>query len=86
MSGFARLMHAETEVLRAQEAYSHGATHLQLSRMRRNMAFLLSQHEPVKSLGIDRDRLRLALEFIEHGDEKRCARDLVEQLEKEKTE
>lgn len=49
---------------------------LELAQHAERIAMLLCQHEPVASLGIDRERLRALLKFIRHGDLKRLAREV----------
>ena len=54
----------------------NASARLEMARMRRNIAHLLSQHEPVAQLGIDRERLRVLLSFVEHGDHHRLRKDV----------
>lgn len=77
MSDFQRFLHAGTEVERRMAAYDAAAAHLEVAKIRRNIAHLLSQHQPVATLGVDREALRHALRFIEHGDEARCLREIA---------
>lgn len=51
---------------------------LQLARMNEHCAHLISQHEPVASLGLDREKLRLVLNYVRHGDLHRLAREFEE--------
>jgi hypothetical protein len=39
--------------------------------------FLLSQHDPVAKLGIDREKLRAVLAFVWHGNVDRMERDFA---------
>jgi len=48
---------------------------LKLARIHENMARLISQHEPVASLAVDRETLRHLLRFVVHGDLKRLERE-----------
>ena len=72
-----RLFQAEDKVLRWRAESENASGRLELAKMRRNMAQLLSQHEPVASLGLDRERLRLVLDFVSHGDEARLQREFT---------
>lgn len=74
MSDFKRLMHADTEVQRRRAECEAADAKLEIARMLRNIAFLLSQHEPVATLGLDREALSRALAFVQHGDVERCLR------------
>jgi hypothetical protein len=51
---------------------------LEIAKMNKHCAYLISQHEPVASLGLDRARLRLVLAYIRHGDLSRLTRDFEE--------
>lgn len=73
-----RLLHARDITARWRAESENASARLELSQYRERMAYLLSQHEPVASLGLDRERLRLALAFVLHGDAKRLVRDLEE--------
>jgi len=70
------LFSKEEEVRRWQAERENASARLDLAQIRKNCAHLISQHEPVASLGIDREMLRLALQYVQHGDEKRLIRDL----------
>jgi hypothetical protein len=48
---------------------------LELARTRECCALLLSQYDPVCSLGIDRARLEVLLDFVQHHDTARLRRD-----------
>lgn len=74
MSDFQQLMHADTKVKHRKAECEAADAKLEIARMLRNIAFLLSQHEPVATLGLDREALRRALDFVQHGDVERCLR------------
>ena len=48
---------------------------LELARTRECCALLLSQHDPVYSLGVDRARLKVLLDFVRHHDPARLRRE-----------
>lgn len=50
----------------------------ELAKINEHCAFLISQHEPITSLGIDRERLQLILKYIMHGNISRLNRDFEE--------
>ena len=71
------------DVFRAQDAARRWNAESENATARRELAchderiaLLLSQHEPVASLGIDREALRLALDYIHHGDLDRLKREM----------
>jgi hypothetical protein len=59
----------------------NASARLQLARQAEAINILLSQHEPIHSLGIDREALRVALDFIIHGDKHRLNREVAKHLE-----
>ena len=80
MSDLEALFAAQAEVRRWRAEVENASARRDLALMRQHMAHLLSQHEPVHSLGLDRERLRLALQFVQHGSEPRLMNDLKELL------
>lgn len=67
---------SNTDEVRRWESERENATaRLELARIRECCKLLVSQHDPVHSLGIDRDALRILLEFVQHHDVKRLWRD-----------
>lgn len=48
---------------------------LELARVRECCRLLISQHDPVASLRLDRDRLAVVLNFVQHGDPSRLRRE-----------
>ena len=45
----------------------NASARLTLADLRERMAEVLSQHEPVAGLGIDRDKLRVIIDYIRSG-------------------
>lgn len=76
MSDLVQLFMEEERVRRWGAERENASARLELAQMRRNIAHLLSQHEPVASLGLDRDMLRIALNFVSHGDVLRANREM----------
>jgi hypothetical protein len=76
----AHLFMEEEHVRRWRAESENAAARLELATMHRNIAHLLSQHEPVASLGLDRERLRLVLGFVSHGDLPRLQREFRDLL------
>lgn len=71
-------MFAADEVMRRWTAERENASaRLELARAARCRAYLLSQHEPVATLGINRDDLRVLMHFLAHGDESRLKREVA---------
>jgi len=48
---------------------------LQLAKSRECCNLLVSQHDPVNALGIDREALKVLLNFVQHCDPARLRRD-----------
>ena len=71
-----QLFAAHDHVARWTAERENASARLELARIGEASAFLLSQHEPVADLNIDRDELRVLLSFIRHQDKNRMKRDL----------
>lgn len=78
MNDLRNLFQTQDVVRRWQAESENAAARLELAQHSERMAHLLSQHEPVASLGLDRERLRLVLQFINHGDLARLDRDFLQ--------
>lgn len=67
MSDFSEYQNAK-EITRRYRAEREAAdARLDKAMMQERMAELISQHEPVASMGIDRDKLREAILYIRTG-------------------
>jgi hypothetical protein len=77
MSDFAKLMIDEEAVRRWTAEHDSAGAHLEIAQARRNCSFLISQHDPVAKLGIDREKLRAVLAYVWHGDLGRLERDFA---------
>ena len=71
------LFYARSEVARWRAEFENASARLELAEIAERKAYLLSQYEPLKSLGMDADRDKLALLFryLGHGDLARLKRD-----------
>ncbi len=78
MSDLSVLFAEQERVARWRAESENASARLQIARMNEHCAHLISQHEPVASLGIDRERLRLVLNYVRHGDLKRLDREFEE--------
>lgn len=67
MSDLELLFKAEARVDRWRAEYNYASSQLDLSTTRRNMKHLISQYEPLNSIDIDRDKLRVVFSYVEHG-------------------
>ena len=67
MSDFNRYMNAQEIRRRAFAEYDAASVKLEKAEMIERMRELISQHEPGASIGIDRDKLRQVLCYIETG-------------------
>ncbi len=72
------LFAAQSMSARRRAEREAASANLELALVKEHMAMLMSQHEPVASLGLDRERLRIALKFLSHGDAHRAQKDLAE--------
>ena len=62
-------------VRRWMTEYENASARIELARTRECCALLLSQHAPVYSLGVDRARLKVLLDFVRHHDPARLRRE-----------
>lgn len=72
------LFMAQEKTARRRAEWEGSEARMVLAQYEERMAHLLSQYDPVAALGIDRDRLRLLLSFVRHGDLRRLAREVSE--------
>ena len=63
------------EVKRWMAERENADARLNLARTRECCKLLVSQYDPVFSLGIDRDALKVLLDFVQHHDTSRLRRD-----------
>ena len=78
MNDLQNLFMAQEKTARRRAEWEGAAARMELAQYEERMARLMSQHEPVAELGIDRERLRLILSYVQHGDQGRLARDVSE--------
>lgn len=78
MSDLSVLFMEDERVAKWKAEREAATANLQIARMNQACARLISQHEPVTSLGIDRERLRLVLNYVRHGDMDRLNREFEE--------
>lgn len=79
MSDLLKLFAAQERVRRWTAERENAEARLTLARTDEARAYLLSQHEPVASMGIDREALRTLLAFTAHHDKARLAREAIAQ-------
>lgn len=82
MNDLQNLFSAQEEVRRWRAECENASARLELAQNRESRAHLLSQYEPAHSLGIDREVLRILLNFTAHHDVNRMNRELKELKEK----
>ena len=68
MSDLSVLFSAHEKVARWRAERENATARLEIALIEEHCAHLLSLHEPIASLGLDRERLRLALSYLRHGD------------------
>jgi len=80
MSDLSNLFNAEEKERRWRAERESATARLELAMMRKNIMYLISQHEPVGSTGLNREMLRIVFRFVEHGDLKRLMREIEERV------
>lgn len=78
MSDLERLFACQNKTARWRAERENATARYELAQADEAMAFLLSQHEPVHTLGIDRNALRVLFAFVKHHDKHRLERELAE--------
>jgi len=77
VSDLTNLFDSHTHVARWTAERENASARLDLARASEARAYLISQHEPIHSLGIDRNVLRVLLHFTAHHDKARLTRELA---------
>lgn len=72
-----RANNARERINRWKAEHENATARLELARRDEVAALLVSQHEPVHSLGIDRNALRVLLAYLTHRDVPRMQRELA---------
>lgn len=67
MSDFGAYMNAKERTATARAKHDAATATLNLSIFQERCSELISQHEPIASLDVDRDALRKIVQFIYHG-------------------
>jgi len=71
------------EVSRWTAERENAQARLELARTRECCRLLISQYDPVFSLGIDRNKLQVLLDFVQHHDPSRLRRECMPFCNKE---
>jgi len=79
MSDLSHYLNAKDRTARWRAEWENASARMELAQHEERMALLMSQQEPVATLGLDREALRLALQFVRHGDLARLERERVTQ-------
>ena len=83
---FFNLCRWNDKVLQRKAEHENARAQFERARTYKNIAYLIFQYEPVATLGLDRERLRIALTFVVSGDLDRVTRELtalqIEELKK----
>ena len=83
MSDLELLFRAEEKVTRWIAERNYASSQLDLAMIRRNMRHLISQHGPLRSLDVDREKLRIIFSYLEHGNTARLKRENAKRKESE---
>ena len=78
MSDLSDLFSCHDKAARWKAEFENASARLELARINENCAHLISQYEPINSSGINREKLRLILSYIRHGQIERLVRELKE--------
>ena len=76
MSDLSLLFKSQEKVSRWKAELNYASAQLNVELMKRNMRFLISQHEPLSLFDIDRDKLRVIFSYVSHGDKNRLRREM----------
>ena len=76
MSDLSRLFHNQDITRRWSAENDNASARLQLAQRDERMSYLISQHEPLAKMDLDREKLRLLFHYIKHGNMDRLERDL----------
>jgi len=77
MSDFAVYLASKDQTKRWEAERENASARLELAQINERCAMLVSQHQPVSEMEIDRERLRLILSFLRHGDTARLNREFT---------
>lgn len=75
MNEFGMYPHNNEEVKRWKAERENASARLEIATAKECCNLLISQYDPVASLGINRDQLKVLLSFIWHADTSRLRRD-----------
>lgn len=78
MNDLSILFKAQDKVERWIAERENASARLELARIDENCARLISQHEPLATLGIDREVLKLILRYVKNGNVSGLMRDFEE--------
>jgi len=78
MNNLYTLFRAQEQSARWKCEIENATARYELAKINEHCAFLISQHEPIASLKLDRERLRIVFKYLKHGDLKRLERDFEE--------
>lgn len=67
LNDFGNYLHAQTETKLARAEANAASVTVELRLMRERCAELMSQHEPLAGLGIDRELVRQVLHYVQCG-------------------
>jgi hypothetical protein len=67
VNDFSNYMHRQTETKLARAESEAASLRVELRLMRERCAELMSQHEPLNGLGVDRELVRQVLHYIQCG-------------------
>lgn len=81
MNDLSVLFLAEEKSRRWMAERENASARYQLAKIAERCAYLLSQHEPVASMDLDREKLRIVFSYLNHGDLHRLSREVQKEGE-----
>ena len=80
MNDLSVLFSAQEKSRRWMAERENASARYELAKIDERCAYLLSQHEPVVSMGLDREKLRIVFSYLKHGNLPRLNRDIQEDV------
>ena len=78
MNDLSILFSAQEKTKRWWAERENASARYELAKIDEHCAYLLSQHEPVASMNLDREKLRIVFSYLKHGNLKRLNKDFEE--------
>jgi len=80
MNDLSILFSMEDKSARWAAEMENATARYELAKFDEHCAYLISQHEPIASLGLDREKLRVIFKYLKHRNLNRLNRDISETI------